>query len=496
MSIPLNCIIVFLTAIIYPSYIYSQIINISQTDIPPIIDGLINVEEYPTGENAGYFIQLEPFKGDTASVLTKLYSAYDEVFIYFGIMCYDPEPGNIVSNIQSRDRLSKSDDALFIIIDSFNDRRSAFVFGVNPLGTQTDLRIRDNGRISDKSWDSHWLSAASKNDSGWIAEFAIPFSSLSYNGKNESWGINFRRIYRRNSEISYWSGPLTYDYQISRQGKIIGIELPKRLSTFVLTPYTTLNIKNTVETKNKDEFNTEIGGDLTINITPGIYGNLTYNPDFATVEGDQEKINLSRYELSYPEKRLFFMESNELYSIRIKTFYSRRIGDIDYGAKITGKIDDYSLSSLFVSAPDTGKNGNEYFTTFRLKKDILKSSAIGFTFADKSWTDSFTRSFSLDYILNIADTWKFTGQWIGSSPGELWSHSAWFVRFANESNKHHVHVRYTNLGENFQKNVNQTGFVVDDDRKEIDSDISYRFWYDNSFLKYIDVQSKNNIFWS
>ena len=102
---------------------------------------------------------------------------------------------------------------------------------------------------------------------------------------------------------------------------------------------------------------------------------------------------------------------------------------------------------------------------------------------------------SLDYVLNIADTWKFTGQWVGSAPGDLWSHSAWFVRFANESNKHHVHIRFSEFGENFQENVNQTGFVVDDDRREIDSDLSYRFWFNESSIKYINVQSKNNIFW-
>jgi len=470
--------------------------NINRAENIPVADGIITPGEYPAKPNSDYFIQLEPFRGDESSLLTKIYSTYDETYIYFGIKCYDPEPEKIVASVQLRDNLSKSDDALFIILDTFNDQRSAFVFGINPLGTQTDLRIRDDGRNTDTNWDAQWSSAASKSDSGWTAEFAIPFSSLGYDENIKSWGINFRRIFRRNFEISYWDGPLTYDYQISRQGKLHGLELPIRQSTFILTPYTTLRFENTEESNNQDEFNAEIGGDLTINFTPGLQGNITYNPDFATVEGDQETINLSRYELSYPEKRLFFMESNELYSTRIQTFYSRRIGDIDWGAKATGKIGDYSLSTLFVKSPRIDTNVTDNFSTFRLKKDIFKSSSVGFTFADKSWENGFTRSLSLDYVLNFDDTWKFTGQWVGSTPGDMLSHSAWFVRFANESNTHHLHVRYSNLGENFQENVNQTGFITDDDRREIDAELTYTWWFNKSLFKYIFAKSNNNSFWS
>jgi len=488
--------IISICILFIPSVLFSQTINLQIVTSQPSIDGIINAGEYPSDEHLSNFIQLEPFKGNSSSVLTKLYYTYDEKFIYFGIVCYDPEPDKIVSSIQLRDKLSESDDALFIILDTFNDRRSAFVFGINPLGTQTDLRIRDNGRNIDEKWDAKWLSAASKTDSGWIAEFAIPFESVSYNENINSWGINFRRVFRRNFEISYWSGSLTYDYQISQQGTLQGIQLPKKVGTFGFTPYTTFRLENTEETENEDKLNVEVGGDLTINMTSSLQANLTYNPDFATVEGDQEQINLSRYELSFPEKRLFFMEGNELYSTRIRTFYSRRIGDIDYGAKVTGKTSDYSISSLFARSPRTDTDAVDYFSTFRIQKDIFKSSSLGFTFADKSWSDGFARSFGLDYVLNFADTWKLTGQWVASAPGDFLSHSAWFMRFANESNTHHIHIRYSDLGEKFQENVNQTGFIKDDDRREVDGEVTYRWWFDKSIFQYIYIGSNNNAFWS
>ena len=121
---------------------------------------------------------------------------------------------------------------------------------------------------------------------------------------------------------------------------------------------------------------------------------------------------------------------------------------------------------------------------------------MGFTFVDKSWDGGFTRSASIDYVMNLGKLWQLTGQFVSSAPGDFWSHSAYFVRFARENNIYHYHFRYNNVGENFRENVNQTGFVTDDDRKEIDFEGTYKFWMNDSWLKYIDIGSNNNIFWS
>ncbi len=228
-------------------------------------------------------------------------------------------------------------------------------------------------------------------------------------------------------------------------------------------------------------------------------GNLTkkVNPDFATVEADQNRINLSRYELSYPEKRLFFQEGNDMYSTRIKTFYSRRIKDIDFGERLNGKIGKTQFNILNVKTPNfSAEEPTAWFTAARAKFDLLKSSTIGLTFVDKNWSDGFTRSLSLDYILNLGKFWKLTGQFVGSAPGDFWDHSAWFMRFARENNKYHIHFRYSEIGKDFKENVNQTGFITDDDRREIDSDIIYKWWLKNNTFEYIDFQSYNNAFWS
>ncbi len=263
-------------------------------------------------------------------------------------------------------------------------------------------------------------------------------------------------------------------------------------------PYATISYENNEFTGVQHKVKPDAGVDVKWQMTPNITADATINPDFATVEADQERINLTRYELNYPEKRLFFQEGNEMYSTRIKTFYSRRIQDILYGAKLNGKAGKYNFNALNVRTLQSDEEGEppSFFTTARVKRDFLESSSVGITAVDRRNDSSYVTSFSGDYVLNLGDTWKLTGQFVASVPGDLLSHSAWFMRFAKETHIYHLHLRYTELGENFKENVNQTGYIVDDDRREVDSDLSYVWWLRNRFFQYISVESRNNIFWA
>ena len=455
---------------------------------PPVIDGVFEPEKWNGAEAATDFVQMEPHTGNPTSEKTVVYFGSDEHNLYAVFIC-DQMTG-IVGQNQSRDALSKSEDLVAIILDTYNDNRSGYIFLTNPLGTQFDVKVNDDGRNEDFNWDTEWKCAARINDKGWTAEFEIPFQSLKYKRGLEEWGINFGRVIRSNFETSYWSGVLTEDFRISQGGKATDIESPGSRMKLRAFPYLSV-FKSTGE-----DWKLDGGGDVRWQISPNVSYNGTINPDFATVEADQQRINLTRYELSYPEKRLFFQEGNEMYNTRIKTFYSRRIQDIDFGSRFNGKIGRTQFNVLNVKTPDLSEEEPAtWFTAARAKYDFLKSSTLGLTFVDKSWNDGYTRSMSVDYIMNLGRTWKLTGQFVGSAPGDFLSHSAWFVRFARENNIYHYHVRYTEIGENFQENVNQTGFVTDDDRREIDSDISYKWWMKNNMFEYIHFQSRNNIFW-
>jgi len=476
----------------------SREITINSIDKTLVIDGNLFREEWTGADSSSGFIQLEPQKGQPASEKTVVYILQNRETLFIGFKCYQKNPDAVVADITRRDQLDNSDDAVLVILDTFNDQRSAFSFKVNPLGTQTDMRINDDGRSMDLNWDTEWQAAAQKTAFGWSAELAIPFRKIAYDGSLKTWGVNFARLIRTNFETSYWSGEMTQSYRVSQSGKLKGIISPSSQRIFTLTPYSTSRLEDSDITGNYNKWFNDIGLDASYQVTPGIVANATINPDFATVEGDQEQINLTRWELSFPEKRLFFLEGNELHSTRIKTFYSRRIGDIDMGGKTTGKINDYTFSAIGVRTTNSKKLDipAAWFSSFRLKKDIFKSSTIGITAVNKSWAGGYSRSFSTDMLLNPGPNWKITGQFVASAPGFTMEHSAYFLRVAHESNLHHVHVRYSDTGEKFKENVNQTGFIRDDDMKEIDSDLMYVFWPEISRLKYIELSSKNNIFWN
>jgi len=485
-----------------PASLFAQrTLHAFKSPVPLVIDGTIDSVLSFIPDSAADFVQMEPNVGEISSERTVAFLMYDNQFIYLAVLCYQ-KPDNIKGKITSRDNLSNDDDAITLILDTYDDQRTGFGFAVNPLGTQTDFRIGNDGRNLDLNWDDVWESATGVYEWGWYAEFSIPFSSLSYNRKNTSWGFNIRRVIRNNFEVAYWSGQMSQDYRLSQGGKLTGVEIIKDKGILSLFPYATIRYEDSDFTNVSGKFLGAAGGDIKYQINSNLIANITINPDFATVEGDQEQINLSRYEISYPEKRLFFLEGNDMFGTRIRNFYSRRVGDVLAGGKFTGKAGKYNMNILGVKTFETTDPINDttepeaYFIAARVKRDILKSSTVGFTYADKSWDNGYARSFSADYMLNLGKTWKLTGQYVGSAPGNWAPNSAWFVRFARENNIYHYHIRYSDIGETFGENVNQTGFVRDDDRREIDADLSYKWWMQSRIIRYVKAFSNYNVFWS
>lgn len=464
-------------------------INALYLNTPPEIDGIFEPEKWLSADSATNFFQMEPMVGSPSTEKTTVFLGFDSHNIYVFFTCYQSAP--VVAKNQSRDALSKNDDMVAVIFDTYNDKRSGYVFFTNPLGTQIDVKINDDGRSMDINWDAEWKCGVKVYPARWCAEFQIPFKSLKYKTGIENWGVNFGRIIRNNSETAYWSEALTEDFRISQGGMISGLKIPDKGMKITAFPYASL-FKTT-----GGKWDTDAGMDVNWQISSNVSLNSTLNPDFATVEADQQRINLTRYELSYPEKRLFFQEGNDMYDTRIKTFYSRRIQDIGFGNRLNGKIGKTQFNILNVKTSEISpENPTALFTAAKLKFDVLKSSTLGLTVVDKSGQNGFTRSFSFDYVMNLGQFWKLTGQFVSSVPGDFRSHSAWYMRFARENNIFHYHFRYSSIGENFRENVNQTGFITDDDRKEIDFEGTYKFWIKNNLLEYISIGSNNNVFWS
>lgn len=351
-----------------------------KTDQPIEVDGLLSEPLWAKAPDAGDFIQFEPRRGALATLNTIVKVLYDNKFIYFGFICYDPEPERIAARLTKRDDNLGEDDSVAILLDTFRDRRTCYFFMTNLLGTQYDGRISDNGRTTDPTWDGIWKSAGQKTDFGWSVEIAVDLSSLKYEpGKEKVWGLNLARVVPRVLENGLWTGPVESPYKVSQFGDLKGLDLEKTEKKAQIIPHIISKIEQDRHTE------IEVGLDARYAFSQGLSGNMTINPDFATIEADQEQINLTRFELNLAEKRNFFLEGSEIYRQRIRLFYSRRISDIYGGVKLYGKSGGYEFSGLSAQTREDVTIGQDSanFAVFRLKKDVMKSSTIGFLAANK-----------------------------------------------------------------------------------------------------------------
>jgi len=456
------------------------------------VDGLLDESSWVKAPEAGDFIQFEPERGKPASLKTTVKILYDEKFIYFGFLCYDSEPEKIAARITKRDEELSNDDAVVVFLDTFHDRRNCYFFATNLLGTQLDGRITEDGRTRETTWDGIWKSASKRTDFGWSAEIVVDLSSLKYEpGKNKTWGLNLGRPIPRVFEKSFWAGPLESPKKVSQHGVLKGLDLRKAEKKTQIIPH----VISKVEEGKKSEM--EAGLDVRYAFSQMVSWNLTLNPDFATVEADQEQMNLTRFELQLPEKRNFFLEGSEIYEQRIRLFYSRRISDIYGGAKVYGKSGAYEFSGMSVQTKKDEYSEEESvnFSVFRLKRDVMESSTVGFLAANKLVGEKNHGTAGIDTSLYFSDTFRFTGQFAMSYGEHNRDNLAFFLRPSYDSATFHIHIRYTHLGQYFGDNANHVGFIIDDNRRELDSAIAKTFWIKKWGFDRIEYNSNYNIYW-
>jgi hypothetical protein len=456
------------------------------------VDGRLDEAAWKEAQEAGDFIQLQPEKGKPASERTIVKILYDDNNVYFGFWCFDSEPQKIAAQMTKRDADIRSDDSVYVLLDTFHDRRSCYYVSTNLLGTQWDGRITDNGRTFDSTWDGLWRAAARKTDFGWTAELAVELGTIKYEpGKNKTWGLSLGRGIPRKLEFSFWTGPLESAYKVSLFGELKGLDLKKAEKKAQVIPYVLSKIEAGEKTV------VQAGLDARYAFSQMVSSNLTVNPDFATVEADQEEINLTRFEVFLDEKRNFFLEGSEIYDQRIQLFYSRRISDIYGGAKVYGKSGDYEFQALSAQTKEEAERGEDSanFSVFRLKKDIMKSSNLGFLAANKLINGRNWGTTGIDTSLYFSDTFSFTGQLALSYGDKNSDNVAFFLRPAYDTSTFHIHLRYTQLGGNFGDNANAVGFVRDDNRRELDSAVEKDFFLRKGALERIRYESNYNIYW-
>ena len=468
---------------------------------PPVIDGRIETDEWSGAARLGGFVQLEPVRGAPAEEATSAYFFYDDTHLYFAVHCHYRDPQSITARLNRRDDNLAQDDSVLIVLDTFHDRRTGYFFGTNALGTQSDGRVRDDGRVTDATWDAAWTSATQRVLDGWSAEFAIPFRVLMFTpGQDRTWGFNIGQTRRSSLETSFWHGPLEDAMRISQYGEIVGLTLKMGgAKRYTFIPY----VQGSYQQDGSLRGNA--GLDFRYVLRPETVANVTLNPDFAIIEADEEFINLTRYEVRLEEKRPFFLETNDRFRQRIPTFYSRRIREINIGGKLVSRNGPWDFTLLSTGSPnvtdptagpDQAPLVATNYAVGRAELGFAGSSAIAFQVANRSSSGENSGSVSMDTTMHWTRKVNFTGQLVRSHGPYREGNWAFFARPAYDTNTFHMHYRFTHLGARFADNANSTGFITDDDRREMDSDIEKVFWFDKGGIQRVTLESKNNIFWS
>ena len=398
-----------------------KILAASRTETAPTLDGdVLGDPAWSEATAAEGFVQNAPDEGRPATERTEVFITYDDENLYVGVVCHDRDPSGIIVSEILRDASLKDTDSFQILLDTFDNDQSAFIFGTNPAAIQYDGQVTrdglgENGGLGnfDVNWDGNWSVAASRFDAGWSAEMAIPFRTLRYPATNpQTWGVNFQRNIRRHNETAFWS-PIPRQFNLTRvslAGRLDAVE-PAFQRLLQLTPYVVAEVERGRNGSSGTEDDGDAGFDLKYGLTPSLTFDATYNPDFAQVEADVQRINFDRFGLFFPEKRPFFLENGGLFKVglpaELELFFSRRIGlapdgreiPIDGGVRLSGQSGKTRIGMLYMRTDELEPGlGDEEFGVLRVSQDLGDRSSVGFilTNRDGRGADDYGRTFGVN----------------------------------------------------------------------------------------------------
>lgn len=456
---------------------------------PIKVDGLLDETEWKTAGEARDFFMKWPNDEGRPKRNTFVRVTYDQQFVYFGIIAMDTS--FYIAQTLKRDQGIYESDAVSIALDPVNQRTNGFVFSITPYNVQTEDLV-NVGQSDDEmsfSWDNKWYSATTRYADHWIAEIAIPFSTLRFKEGNTRWGFNVLRADLKNNEYSTWTDmPLNFNFfDFGYSGALLWeTPPPAPKSNISLIPYTTGSVSADKENNLPGKGKLNGGFDAKVAITPSLNLDLTINPDFSQVEVDRQVTNLTRFDIFFPERRTFFLENSDLFASfgipPIRPFYSRTIGlnrsgnpiPILAGARISGNISKRTRVGLMnMQTRATEETVAQNYTAFSFNQQVQKRSILKGYFLNrqgiedrnnkiKDRMDAYGRNAGLEY--NFIDQ---SGKW-----------NAWAGHHQSYKSTINTPENYSNMGGGyFSKKLN---LVVDAGR------ITDNYHADMGFVNRVD----------
>ncbi len=465
----------------------TKTVDISLTEIPPKIDGIIDDECWEGVEPVSGFFQFDPINGAKASEETHVWIRYDQKNLYLAFLMEDSQSDRIWAELTPRNTFDNN-DSISVVIDAYNDKRTFLSFTVNPKGVQKNSR------------ETIWQSGAVVREDGWSAEMAIPFKSLRFSPhENQVWGINFERYIHRLNEKDYWTN-VSRDVPLLHQtGELTGLSGVRPGYNIEFFPY--LGVRSSRWEDEKDD-KVAAGLDFKYGILPNVVLDLTASPDFSEVESDPFIYQRTPYENYFSELRPFFNEGSQYFQLstesghffggpRMSMFYSRRIGNPKIAGKVSGKTGGYSFGVL--GALNEEEEGDVLYSVVRVQKDIFKNSQVGIYYTGLNTDIDYNRNFAVDYNFNFKDVYYLRGM-SGISTNE-----------GVPSNKNTMHAirfeRDIDAGVQLEMNFNRveenvdirTGFVSQIDVQTTALSTGYAWRFNQGKVKRVSLDISGNL---
>lgn len=409
-------------------------IRIPKINSKPLLEEFLNGNFRQDMRRIDDFRQRSPGDGTPVSRKTAAWIGYDEKNFYAVFVCESP-PGRTRARLAKREDVL-SDDIVAIFLDTYHDRQRSYEFFVNPFGIQADA-IDSEGQDDDFSFDTLWYSEGRLTPEGYLASFTIPFKSLRFSSAElQTWGLGLGRFIPDNNESSFWPFVTLkvegFDQQL---GNMTGLENISPGRNIRLTPYGAFGQSHFLDNPigGVPSFRSQTihrgGLDAKAVIHDSLTLDVALNPDFSQVESDDPQVTVNqRFEVQFPEKRPFFLENNGYFVTPENLFFSRRIIDPEYGARLTGKIGRWNIGLLGIddrepgialAATDPNLGEHAVISVARIQREFSKQSNVGVMFTDREFAGSSNRVAAIDTRLKLDDNWTFSGQAITSQTHAL-----------------------------------------------------------------------------
>jgi len=494
--------------VLFAAPVLGQELVIPLLDNAPVLEDFLSMEP-PAAvaarmERVTGFVQRSPNDGAASSQRTDVYLGYDDRNLYAVFVAFDTEPENVRANLAPRENVD-NDDRVGILIDTFNDQRTAYGFRSTPLGVQWDARWSEvsKGSSYDTAFEAVWYTDAELTERGYVVLMTIPFRTMRFpETGDQRWRIQFERFIPRASEEAYWPAyTQRIDGRLNQAATLVGVRDVSPGRNIQLIPFAFVRNYDVLDPSLpggpgfKSDTEDDVGLDAKFVFRDSLVFDLTLNPDFSQVESDQPQITVNqRFEVQYPERRPFFLENADYFQTETPLVFTRRIVDPKAGARFTGRQGPWGIGTMLMDDEAPGQNRDPSdplygesadISIMRVYRDIGEQSRVGMLYTDRELLDTYNRVSAVDGRFRLSQNWSSEMLFVNTdtlnADGSSKTGRQTNMRFDRNGRHALVHAHRTQQSEGFQADLGFLGRNFRPDNDGMHARVEYQLWPEDSW---------------